>query len=105
MSWLLRLLGLVLAALVVLFALSNRQPVTIGLWPLDEGMVLAVYLAVLVPLLVGLLLGWALAGRSGLARQFRMRAQARRIVELEQSLAAARGSPPLPNRDPAAAPP
>lgn len=54
------LAGLPLAALAVLFALSNRQPVVVGLLPFVEGLQLPLYLTVLLPLLLGFLLGLAL---------------------------------------------
>ena len=53
------LAGLPLAAAVILFALSNRQPVAVSMWPFAEGVQLDLYLAVLLPLLVGFLLGLA----------------------------------------------
>jgi uncharacterized integral membrane protein len=61
--------GLILAAVVVTFALSNRQIVQIGLWPLIEGLELPLYLAVLLPLLLGILLGWLGAGLRGFAKR------------------------------------
>ena len=61
--------GLILAAIVVTFALSNRQIVQIGLWPLIEGLELPLYLAVLLPLLIGMLLGWLGAGLKNFAKR------------------------------------
>ena len=61
--------GLILAAIVVTFALSNRQIVQIGLWPFIEGLELPLYLAVLLPLLGGILLGWLGAGLKGFAKR------------------------------------
>ena len=54
--------GLLVAAIVVDFALSNRETVLIGFWPLIDGLALPVYLALLLPLLLGLALGWLVAG-------------------------------------------
>jgi putative membrane protein len=51
------LLFIPLAALVVLFALSNRQPVELRLWPFDVTWTAPVSLAVLVPAAVAFLLG------------------------------------------------
>ncbi|HIJ63565.1 MAG TPA: DUF1049 domain-containing protein [Rhodospirillaceae bacterium] len=56
------LAGLPLAAAAVLFALSNRQPVTVALWPFAEGLQLPLYLAILLPALAGYLLGLGLGG-------------------------------------------
>ena len=66
LSW---IAGLILAAIVVVFALSNRQIVLIGLWPFVEGLAMPLYLAVLLPLLAGLVLGWLLAGLRALGRR------------------------------------
>ena len=54
--------GLLVAAIVVDFALSNRETVLIGFWPFIDGLALPVYLALLLPLLLGLALGWLAAG-------------------------------------------
>jgi uncharacterized integral membrane protein len=50
------------AAILIAFALSNRQEVMIGFWPLGDGMAVPLYLAMLFCLFTGLLLGWLLAG-------------------------------------------
>ncbi len=54
--------GLLLAAIVVLFALSNRQIVLIGLWPFIDGLALPLYLALFLPFAIGLAFGWSAAG-------------------------------------------
>ena len=54
--------ALLLAAIVIDFAVYNRSPVPIGFWPLIDGLALPVYLAVLLPLLLGFALGWLAAG-------------------------------------------
>ncbi len=62
-----RLLGWLLVAplllLFVLFAVSNRQDVTLGLWPLSAEFTAPLYLLLLTltfgALLLGLFLGWA----------------------------------------------
>lgn len=55
------LLGLFLA-IGALVAISNREPVEIGLWPLQERLVAPLFLMIvfllLVGVLVGLLMGW-----------------------------------------------
>jgi uncharacterized integral membrane protein len=56
------IVGLLVAAIVVDFALSNRETVLVGFWPLIDGLALPVYLALLLPLLLGLALGWLAAG-------------------------------------------
>jgi lipopolysaccharide assembly protein A len=54
--------ALLVAAIMVDFALSNRETVLVGFWPLIDGLALPVYLALLLPLLLGLALGWLTAG-------------------------------------------
>jgi putative membrane protein len=66
LSW---IAGLILAAIVVVFALSNRQPVLVGFWPFVEGLSMPLYLAVLLPLLIGLLLGWLVAAVRAVKRR------------------------------------
>ena len=53
------LAGLPLVLVVAAFALSNRQRVTLDLWPLPVETTLPLYLAVLGPLALGLLGGAA----------------------------------------------
>ena len=71
-SW---IISLLFALVLILFAVSNREPVAFAFWPLFEyGIELPVFLAVLVPVAVAFLFGW-LAGwwragsYRGLARQ------------------------------------
>lgn len=80
------LVGLPLAAVTVLFALSNRQAVTLALWPLDEALVIPVYLAALLPALTGFLLGLLMAGGRKLGEQAETRRQAQSIRELRRQL-------------------
>lgn len=89
LSW---LVGLPLAVIVLLFALSNRHGVTVGLWPFEDGIDLPVYLIVLLPLLVGFLAGALLAGLKGLKHRRALRQQARRVADLERQLDALRVS-------------
>ena len=55
-AWTLTLPILVVAAL---FAISNREPLPVRLWPLPQEMLLPGYLVVLLPLAAGLLIGGA----------------------------------------------
>ena len=61
------LITIPLAAVAVSFAVSNRDLVTFGLWPLPQELVLPRFLAVFGPLVLGLVIGalvaWASAGR------------------------------------------
>ncbi len=93
LSW---LVGLPLAVIVLLFALSNRQAVTLGLWPFEEGIDVPTYAAVLVPLLIGFAAGAAVAGLKGLKHRRSARRQTKRADALERQLAAA-GAPSAPS--------
>ncbi|HZT50544.1 MAG TPA: lipopolysaccharide assembly protein LapA domain-containing protein [Stellaceae bacterium] len=87
------------AVVAVLFAVSNRDGVSVTLWPfpvrLDAPLYLVVLLALLLGFLVGELVAWINAGRARrLARE-----RARRIEALERELAATQArlpaSPPV----------
>ena len=56
------LAGIPLGILLVLFAVSNRASVTVGIWPFTEGVTAPAFVVALVPFFLGLLLGAALAG-------------------------------------------
>jgi lipopolysaccharide assembly protein A len=82
---------LALVALVlILFAVSNRESVSVGLWPLPALVELPLYLVVLGTLLVGFFAGELVAW----GRNWRWRREARRsrdrIAVLERELDAAR---------------
>jgi uncharacterized integral membrane protein len=89
------------ALVVILFAVSNRDGVTVTLWPLpvrlDAPLYLVVLLALLAGFLVGELIAWINAGRARrLARE-----RARRIEALERELAATQARLASPPRPPA----
>ena len=76
------------AVVAVLFAVSNREGVTVTLWPLPVRLEAPLYLVVLLALVAGFLVGeliaWINAGRARrLARE-----RARRIEALERELSA-----------------
>ncbi len=85
------LIGLVALALVI-FAVANRQVVTISLWPLPIEASMGLYLIVLLTLLVGFLLGELIAWMNGHRWRREARLKTKRIEELERELAAQ--SPP-----------
>jgi uncharacterized integral membrane protein len=74
-----------LAALVVLFALSNPEEVGLRLWPLDLVLVAPLSLAVLAVAGLAFLLGAAIASASSLPlrRRLRRAEQAARRMEAE----------------------
>src|SRR4051812_15120769 len=79
---------LLLAVLLALFAVANRELVSLAIWPLPFVVPVPLYLAVLVAVLIGFLAG-ALAGWLG-GRRVRgeRRRRGRRIAALERELAA-----------------
>lgn len=84
------LLAAPLLFLLVLFALSNRQPVELGLWPTDVSIEVPVSLAVLgiagLFFLFGALVAWA----GTIAERDRARRAEATIRQLEAQLAANR---------------
>jgi putative membrane protein len=89
------------ALLLVLFAVSNRETVSVGLWPLPDFVELPLFLVVLGTLLVGFLVGELVSWIGGW--RWRWRREARRsrerIAMLERELEAERaqraGAAPL----------
>ena len=79
------------AAVLALFAISNREAVALGLWPLPFELDLPLYLAILGALLIGFVAGVGVAWAAG---RHRRREHRRRIAALECELAAR--EPPLP---------
>lgn len=91
------LVTLPLALLLVIFAVSNRESVTVAFWPfplvVDTRLYLIVLLTLLIGFLIGLAAGWVASW--GVRREARQRA--RRIEALERDLAAAEArSKPAP---------
>jgi uncharacterized integral membrane protein len=78
-----------LVVLVVLFAVSNLDEVTLHLWPLPFDLTVAIWLLTLIELFVGFLLGAIVTWIADRRRRREARLLARRVRELEQALAAA----------------
>ncbi len=80
---------MLIAAVVVSFAVTNRDVVTVGLWPLPPDMVLQIplYLAVLVPTALGIILGGLIAWLSAARSRRLARQRGRRVARLEAELA------------------
>ena len=91
------LIALPLLLLLVLFALSNRQPVRLRLWPTDYSLVLPLSLAVLGGMAVAFLAGGLLVWMSALAQRRRARRaeQTVRLLEAQVQELKARLPPPL----------
>src|SRR5215472_16893918 len=78
------------AAVCAAFAISNRPPVSLVLWPLPFAIDLPLYLLVFAVLLIGFVLGAVTAWLGGWRRRRELRRSRRRIGTLEGELAAAR---------------
>jgi putative membrane protein len=90
-------IGLPLLLLMVVFALSNRAPVTLGLWPTDFSLEVPLSLAILAAMAIAFLVGGIFVWFSVLAQRRRARRaeQAVRLLEAEVQSLKAR-LPPLP---------
>ena len=62
------LIGIPFALVISMFAVSNRGPVALALWPMPETLEVPVYLVVLLSLLAGFVLGAGAAIMSVLGR-------------------------------------
>jgi|ERR1700722_3162728 putative membrane protein len=91
------LIALPLLLLLVLFALSNRQPVPLRFWPTDYSLVLPLSLAVVGGMAVAFLAGGLLVWMSALAQRRRARRaeQTVRLLEAQVQELKARHPPPL----------
>jgi uncharacterized integral membrane protein len=83
-----------IAAVLALFAMSNRETVAFGLWPLPFEVGLPLYLAVLAALLIGFIAGALAAWVAGRRRRRENRRRGRRIAALERELAATQAGVP-----------
>ena len=78
------------AGLVVLFALSNRQPVELRLWPFDLVWQAPLSIAVLAAAAVAVLIGAGIVWVSGMPQRSRSRAAIRRAEGLQRDMDAIR---------------
>jgi len=69
---------------------SNREPVSLGLWPLPFLVGLPLYLLVLLLLLIGFIIGAATGWLAGRHARRELRRRRRRVEVLERQLVAAR---------------
>ncbi len=70
------LVGLPFGAIIVVFALSNRETVVVALWPFVDGLAMPLYLAELLSLLAGFLIGVVFQSLRGRRRRKRAAAAA-----------------------------
>lgn len=85
-------IALPLGAAIIVFALSNRQSVSLAFWPFEDGIDLPVYAVVLTPLLAGLVVGLFTGAGRRLAALARARSLSHRVSVLERQLEAERVS-------------
>ena len=85
---------LLVAAVLALFAASNRMTVALGLWPLPFVVELPLYLAILLAVLIGCVAGALGAWLAGHQRRREARRRGRRIAALERELAATQAALP-----------
>jgi uncharacterized integral membrane protein len=76
------------AIVLVVFAVSNREAVTVAFWPLPARLGAPLYLVVLLALLAGFLVGEFVAWINARRARRLARERARRIEALERELAA-----------------
>ena len=97
------LVSVPLAIILVLFAIDNRDRLTVSFWPLPWTATLPSFLALFLALLIGFVAGAAAAWLSGSKNRRRARdlaetarAQAHQIAEHERRQAEARGAQGAP---------
>ncbi|MEE8271995.1 MAG: lipopolysaccharide assembly protein LapA domain-containing protein [Alphaproteobacteria bacterium] len=73
LSW---IITLPIALVVILFSVSNREPVTLGIWPLPFTVGVPLFLVVLAVLVLGIFVGGTVAWLSG--RRYRRLARRQR---------------------------
>jgi len=83
-----------LAAVLALFAASNREPVTLALWPLSFAIEAPLYVAVLGSVLLGFIFGALAAWTGGHRWRREVRRRGRRIAALEREVAATQAQLP-----------
>ncbi|MDF2094663.1 LapA family protein [Aquibaculum arenosum] len=96
LSWIITIPLLVIA---VVFAVVNRQPVAVQLWPFEITLQAPLFLVVLLAIFVGFVLGgiasWLAAGRKRRAQRDE-RERLRRLEHEVETLRRSRGQPALP---------
>jgi len=83
-----RAVFLVIAISLILFAVSNRETVSVGFWPLPFLADLPLYLLCFLSVLIGALIGVAAAWIAGHRNRRELSARRRRIEALERELMA-----------------
>jgi lipopolysaccharide assembly protein A len=76
-----------LALVLVVFAVANRETISLTLWPAPVSLNAPIYLVVLLALLVGFLIGELVAWINSHRARRETRALSRRVAALERELA------------------
>jgi uncharacterized integral membrane protein len=79
---------LLIAVVLILFAVSNRETVSVGVWPLPFLADVPLYLLCFLSLAIGALIGVAIAWMAGHRTRRELKARRRRIDALERELMA-----------------
>ncbi len=83
------LLAIIVAVLVVLFAVSNRAPVVVEIWPFPYQLELGLYALILLAVFIGFLAGMITSWLTGGKRRRELRALRKETRDLQASLARA----------------
>ena len=75
------------AVAVIVFAVSNREPIEVDFWPAPYSVTLPLFSVVLGSVLIGFCLGGAIAWISAAPRRRRERTLARDLAKVERELA------------------
>lgn len=95
------LLGAPFLIVLVLFALSNRQPVTLGFWPTDFRLVMPLSGAVLIVAAAAFLVGAVIVWLTELRIRRRARRAESRVETLEEEVRSLQARLPRPLPPPA----
>ena len=79
---------LVIAIFLILFAVSNRDTVSVAFWPLPFLVDMPLYLLCVLSLVIGTLIGVATGWMAGHGKRRELRSRRRRIEALERELTA-----------------
>ena len=90
------LIALPFLLVLILFAFSNRQPVTLGFWPSEFEATMPLSIAILAAMGIAFLLGALVMWIPALAVRRRARRFERTARRLEAQLAELQRSPPVP---------
>jgi len=84
LSW---IITIPIALVIVSFAVSNRDPVDLALWPLPFEITVPLYVAALVALVLGFLAGGFVAWNADRRYRVAARVRGRKAAQLERELA------------------